>query len=170
MQRHKITLNFTIPDNTTKINENETPGARLKSRTQGRKESQKSLATQKQDVQSRTYTEMSNNLNQIDTPKELPNFEERKTSIGSELLLGGTEGKQRFDTVGDATKNILKEKQLDLTMQELSVEQRSQVSDAMSPNVIVEARFLGKTPINIQEIMPFSPERGAISDESKQAS
>lgn len=113
---------------------------------------------------------MSNNLNQIDTPKELTNFEERKTSIGSELLLGGIDGKQRFDTIGDAAKNVLRDKPFDLTLQELSVEQRSQVSDTMSPNVIVEARFMGKTPINIQEIMPFSPERGVISDESRHIS
>ena len=58
---------------------------------------------------------MSNNLNTIDTPKELPHFEERKTSIGSELLLGGTEGKVRFDSVGDAARHLLPERPTELT-------------------------------------------------------
>lgn len=40
VQRQKITLNFTIPDNTnTKIDAVETPDAEKKQRTQARKES-----------------------------------------------------------------------------------------------------------------------------------
>ena len=50
---------------------------------------------------------MSNNLNHLETPREMPIFEERITSIGSELVFGITENKLRTDRMGDiiATRN-----------------------------------------------------------------
>jgi len=44
---------------------------------------------------------MSNNLNHLETPKEMPYFEERKTSIGSELVFGVKDNKLRTDRIVD---------------------------------------------------------------------
>jgi len=52
---------------------------------------------------------MSNNLNHLETPKELAIFEERITSIGSELVFGMTESKLRTEKLGEASKNMGKE-------------------------------------------------------------